>query len=66
MQLDKLLLSFQKCQIIQNGDLKKRTIWLSYRRHYTQHNDTQHNDIRHNDTQYKGLICDTQHKWQSA
>ncbi len=28
--------------------------------------DTQHNDIRHNDNQHRVLICDTQHKWQSA
>ncbi len=26
----------------------------------------QHNDIQHNETQHKGLIYDTQHKWQSA
>ncbi len=34
---------------------------LSSRRHDIQHNDTQHND-----TQHKGLLCDTQHKRQSA
>ena len=32
------------------------------RRRGIQHNDTQLNDIRDNDTQYKGLICDIQHK----
>ncbi len=29
-------------------------------------NDIQHNDIQHNDTQHKELLCDTQHKGQSA
>jgi hypothetical protein len=32
--------------------------------HNILHNDTQLNDIQHKDTQHKGLICDTQHKWQ--
>ncbi len=32
----------------------------------TQHNATQYKDIQHNDTHYKGLICDTQYKWQLA
>jgi hypothetical protein len=27
---------------------------------------SQHNDIQQNDTQHKGLLCDTQHKYQSA
>jgi hypothetical protein len=29
-------------------------------------NDTQHNDAQHNSTEQKGLICDTQHKMNSA
>ncbi len=32
----------------------------------TQHNDIQHNDTQHNDTQHNWIICNTQHRGQSA
>jgi hypothetical protein len=31
-----------------------------------QHNDIQHSDIQHNDSQPYGLVCNTQHKRNSA
>ncbi len=32
----------------------------------TQHNGIQHKETHQKDTRYKGLICNTQHKWHSA
>ncbi len=44
---------------------RRRHVALFWR-HDIHQNDTQHNDIQYNNTQHKGLICDTQHKWNSA
>jgi hypothetical protein len=32
----------------------------------TQHNGIQHKETHQKDTRYKGLICNTEHKWHSA